>query len=102
MPSTPTRTQRPGVNSIGAKLALTGEPGIRVFPIDQFRAAAGKRPPTFQTATMNVMWIEPASPYDPTTLNPHAHDDFEEGALVVAGEYIEHLRTLWAADSRQP
>ncbi len=93
--------RHPGVKPVGAKPEPTGEPGIRVFPIDQFRTAADKRPLSFQTATMNVMWIEPAGSHDRSKLNPHAHDDFEEGALVIAGEYIEHLRTPWAADSRQ-
>jgi len=93
------RAPRAGVRPIGAPLAYSGAPGIRVYPIDQFKAAAGRRPPSFQTATMNVMWIERDGITDRTKLDPHSHDDFEEGALVVAGEYVEHLRTPWAADA---
>lgn len=88
-----------GVAPLGVPLAYSGSPGIRVYPIDQFKAAAGRRPPSFQTATMNVMWIEREGPTDRTKLDPHSHDDFEEGALVVAGDYVEHLRTPWAADA---
>ena len=88
-----------GVNPIGAPLTYSGAPGIRVYPIDQLKAAAGRRPPSFQTGTMNVMWIERDGLTDRTKLDPHSHDDFEEGALVVAGEYVEHLRTPWAADA---
>ncbi len=93
------RAPRAGVNSLGAPLAYAGAPGIRVYPIDQFKAAAGRRPPSFQTATMNVMWIERDGATDRTEFDPHFHDDFEEGALVVAGEYVEHLRTPWLADA---
>jgi len=93
------REPRAGVLPIDAPLTYSGAPGIRVYPIDQFKAAAGRRPPSFQTATMNVMWIEREGPTDRTKLDPHSHDDFEEGALVVAGEYVEHLRTPWAADA---
>jgi len=90
---------RAGVNPIGTPLVYSGAPGIRVFPSDQFKAATGRRPPSFQTGTMNVMWIERDGPTDRTKLDPHSHEGFEEGALVVAGEYVEHLRTPWAADA---
>ncbi len=92
---------RPGVHSLGAPLGYTGESGIRVYEIDTLKAAAGKRPPTFQTATMNVMWIEQDGPTSRAKLNPHSHDDFEESALVIAGDYRQHLRTPWAADADQ-
>jgi quercetin dioxygenase-like cupin family protein len=59
------------------------------------------RPPTIQSETMNVMWIERGSPHDRSQLAPHSHDDFEEGAIVVDGHYIQHLRTPWTADARQ-
>lgn len=92
---------RPGVGAIGAPLARIGESGIRIFEIDKLKAVAGRRPPTFQTATMNVMWIEHDGPTSRAKLNPHSHDDFEESALVIAGDYRQHLRTPWAADAEQ-
>ena len=92
---------RAGVGPIGAPLVRIGEPSIRVYAIDAFKAAAGRRPPTFQTATMNVMWIEQDGPTSRAKLNPHSHDDFEESALVIAGAYRQHLRTPWAADAAE-
>lgn len=92
---------RTGVGPIGTPLVRIGEPGIRVYAIDEFKAVAGRRPPTFQTATMNIMWIEQDGPTSRAKLNPHSHDDFEESALVIAGEFIQHLRTPWAADAGQ-
>ena len=91
---------RSGIRPIGVPLAFRGEAGIRVYPIDEWRPVAGRKAPTFQTATMNIMWLEQDGPHDATQLNPHAHDDFEEAALVVAGEYVAHLRTPWTGDAR--
>ena len=79
----------------------TGRPEIRVYPIDLLAAGKPGRPPTIQSETMNLMWIERNGPQDRGQLAPHCHDDFEEGALVVEGEYIQHLRTPWNADARQ-
>lgn len=90
-----------GTTPIGAPLAYAGGAGVRIYEIDRFKAAAGKRPPSFQTAMMNIMWIEQDGPHNPAKLNPHAHDDFEEGALVVDGEYVQHLRTPWTIDAGQ-
>jgi mannose-6-phosphate isomerase-like protein (cupin superfamily) len=76
-------------------------PQIRVYEMDRFAPERPGRPPTIQSETMNVMWLERGSPHDRSQLAPHAHDDFEEGAIVVDGDYIQHLRTPWAADARQ-
>jgi mannose-6-phosphate isomerase-like protein (cupin superfamily) len=94
-------TPRPRVTPIGTPMRYLGTPLIRVYQIDAHKAAAGRRPPTFQTGTMNVMWIEQAGPNDRSRLNPHSHDDFEEGALVITGEYLQHLRTPWESDAGQ-
>jgi mannose-6-phosphate isomerase-like protein (cupin superfamily) len=94
-------TARPGVKPLGAPMVYGGAPGIRVYDIERSKALAGRRPPSFQTGTMNLMWIEREGPTDRTKLDPHSHDDFEEGALVVAGEYVEHLRTPWGPDASQ-
>jgi hypothetical protein len=82
-------------------LVRVGDADIRVFEIGRPDPDRRGRPPAFQTATMNVLWIERHGAQDRTQLAPHTHEDFEEGALVLAGEYIQHLRAPWNADARQ-
>lgn len=50
-----------------------------------------------QTLMLNV-FLPNQAPRDIRKMTPHAHADFEQGSLAVAGTYIHHLRYPWTPD----
>ena len=49
---------------------------------------------------INVL-LKRTAPRDVRKLSPHAHDDFEQGSLVLEGDYVHHLRYPWIPDKSQ-
>lgn len=86
-----------GIRPVGPPLRRIGPAGPRVYPLE---AGTGGKPQSFQTETMSIGWFEQDGPQDPRAVFPHAHGDFEEGSLMVAGAYVQHLRTPWGTDLR--
>lgn len=74
-----------------------GAAAIRIYSRDEMVGAPG-RPRCVQTGNMSIIWIE-RNGARRTQLGPHSHADYEEGALVIAGDYVQHLRTPWGEDA---
>lgn len=89
---------RVGAKTAFRRLEATGP--FRILSIDAVAPASGRaRLKMLQSATMSINWVEYDGPRDRTQLSPHAHDDFEQGSLAIAGTFTHHLRVPWGPDA---
>jgi mannose-6-phosphate isomerase-like protein (cupin superfamily) len=89
------------VRPLGEPLRRIGPPAPRVHRMPRLRPEQAGTQRVVEAETMSVMWIENHGPQDLAKVGPHAHADFEEGALVLEGAYVLHLRTPWGSDARR-
>lgn len=76
--------------------------GIRVHPVDDAPTMPhNPRIRLFQSAVMSLNWTEYSGPRDRSTLSPHLHESFAQGALSLVGRFTHHLRLPWGSDARQ-
>jgi hypothetical protein len=89
------------VAPVGPSWARTGDArAIQTFVIDRVKAPADNpRLKMFQSATMSINWVDYDGPRDRAALSPHAHRDFEQASLAVAGDFMHHLRVAWGKNA---
>ena len=79
--------------------ALAGDT-VRVLPMDEVSAPADNpRLKFLQTHTLSINWVEYQGPRNRAALSPHAHSNFEQGSLALAGNFVHHLRAPWGPDA---
>ncbi len=88
------------VTPIRAYRPLAAHAGVRIYPIEEIPIPPDNGRLRFvQSETMSINWVEYDGTRDRTSLSPHAHGDLEQASLVLAGDFVHHLRTPWGRNA---
>jgi hypothetical protein len=80
------------------RIAREGE--VRIHPVGDIAIPPDNGRLRFlQSQTMSINWVEYDGVRDRSGLSPHAHVDFEQASLAIAGEFVHHLRTPWGRNA---
>lgn len=88
----------------GADLRAAPWPRTTAVAVDRIRVHRLRNVPDeparlgriFRTTSLMVNWFPVhEGPRDAERLSPHAHEDFEQLSVTLAGNYVHHLRVPW-------
>lgn len=88
---------RPDVAPLKDWPAPTGGYRLRAYHVPECRVA-GQMTTVFQCSTMMISLYTSTEPRDIRALTPHAHADFEQASIGLAGAWVHHIRYPWTAD----
>lgn len=71
---------------------------LRAYPLARHLSEQAHMRVFRSRSLMVNVFVPQTAPRDPKKMTPHAHADFEQGALTLNGRHIHHLRYPWSAD----
>lgn len=76
--------------------AAAGSGGLRVVSLAEVAEVPGRLGRIYRTDSLMINWFGPQDgPRDTDALTPHAHNDFEQASITLAGDYVHHIRRPW-------
>lgn len=73
--------------------------GLRAYALNEVPADATRFGRIFRSEGIMVNFLSTyAGPRRADKLSPHHHDDFEQGSLIIHGEYTHYIRTPWTTN----
>ncbi|MCW2781745.1 MAG: hypothetical protein JWR35_2194 [Marmoricola sp.] len=82
--------------------AASRVPGLRVHSMDEVADDPDRLGRIVRSSSLMVNWFpDQIKPRDGEMLSPHAHDDFEQCTITLAGTFAHHLRTPWTSRMSQ-
>lgn len=79
--------------------STTAPRGLRAYPLDEVPADPTRFGRIFRSEGIMINFLSIyVGPRSADKLSPHHHDDFEQGSLIIRGDYTHYVRTPWTTN----